>query len=182
MLGGDLFGKAVAEFVGTAFLLLAVIGSGIAASRLSPHDTRLALLENAVATGGALVAIILAVGPVSGAHLNPIVSLADAAFGGLRRTEVVVYLLAQLAGGAVGAVAANLIYGLAPVSVASHVRSGGNLWLSQAIASLGLLLVIFGVVHSRRGGVAPFGAANNPSTYVDGIVVNFYRRSSMPRG
>lgn len=146
----------MAEFVGTAFLLLAVIGSGIAASRLSPHDTGLALLENAVATGGALVAIILAVGPVSGAHLNPIVSLADAAFGGLRRTEVVVYLLAQLAGAAVGAVAANLIYGLAPVSIATHVRSGGNFWLSEAIATLGLLLVIFGVVRSRRGGVAPF--------------------------
>ncbi|GAC1583043.1 MAG: MIP/aquaporin family protein [Candidatus Dormibacteria bacterium] len=146
----------MAEFVGTAFLLLAVIGSGIAAARLSPHDSGLALFENAVATGGALVATILAVGPVSGAHLNPIVSLADAAFGGLRRVEVLVYLIAQFTGAVLGAIAANLIYGLAPVSIATHVRSGGNLWLSEGVASLGLLLVIFGVARSRRGAVAPF--------------------------
>ena len=146
----------MAEFVGTAFLLLAVIGSGIAASRLSPHDTGLALLENAIATGGALVAIILAVGPVSGAHLNPIVSLADAAFGGLNRLEAIVYIGAQLAGAVVGAILANLVYALPAVSISTHVRSGGNLWLSEVVASLGLLLVIFGVVRSRRGSVAPF--------------------------
>src|SRR6266705_2463331 len=96
--------KVLAEFIGTALLLIAVIGSGIAAQNLSPSDTGLALLENAVATGAALVAIILALGSVSGAHLNPIVSAADAFFGGLRPRELTVYVLAQLAGAAVGAI------------------------------------------------------------------------------
>ena len=146
----------MAELVGTAFLLLAVVGSGIAASRLSPHDTGLALLENAIATGGALVAIILAVGPVSGAHLNPIVSLADAAFSGLTRLELLVYIAAQLAGAVVGVIAANLVYALPAVTISTHIRGGLNQSLSEALASLGLLLVIFGVVRSRRASVAPF--------------------------
>ena len=152
----DLARKATAEFVGTAFLVLAVVGSGIAAARLSPRDAGLALLENALATGGALVAIILATGPVSGAHLNPVVSLADAVFGGLGRRATAVYVAAQVAGGAFGAVAANVIFGLSAVSIATRVRSGPGLWLSEVIATLGLLLVIFGVVRSNRGSVAPF--------------------------
>jgi glycerol uptake facilitator-like aquaporin len=115
--------KALAEFIGTALLLIAVIGSGIAAQTLSPNDTGLALLENAVATGAALVAIILAVGPVSGAHLNPIVSAADAIFGGLRPRELAAYALAQLAGGAVGVIIANLMFALPAVSVSGHARS-----------------------------------------------------------
>lgn len=102
--------RALAEFIGTALLLIAVIGSGIAAERLSPGDAGLELLENAAATGAALVAIILAVGSVSGAHLNPIVSCADAIFGGLRVRELAVYIGAQVAGAVVGAILANLMF------------------------------------------------------------------------
>jgi glycerol uptake facilitator-like aquaporin len=148
--------RAVAEFIGTALLLIAVIGSGIAAQRLSPHDTGLALLENSLATGGALVAIILAVGSVSGAHLNPVVSVADAMFGGLRRREVGTYLAAQVAGAAVGAILANLMFSLPAVAISQHSRSTPNLWLGEGIATFGLLLVIFGVVRSGRAAMAPF--------------------------
>src|SRR5262249_35038131 len=104
--------RAVAEFIGTARLLIAGVGSGIAAAALSPGETGLELLENAAATGAALVAIILAVGSVSGAHLNPIVSGADAYFGGLRRREFLVYLVAQVLGAVVGVVLANLMFSL----------------------------------------------------------------------
>src|ERR1043165_9358597 len=103
---------ALAELVGTALLLIAVIGSGIAAQTLSPNDAGLELLENAAATGAALVAIILAVGSVSGAHLNPVVSLADAFFGGLGRIQLVVYVAAQTLGAVIGVVIANLMFGL----------------------------------------------------------------------
>jgi arsenate reductase len=146
----------VAEFIGTALLLIAVVGSGIAAQTLSPGETGLELLENAVATGAALVAIILAVGPVSGAHLNPIVSGADAYFGGLRRGEFLTYVVAQVLGAVVGVVLANLMFSLPAISVSTHVRSSQSLWLGEVIASFGLLLVIFGVVRSGRVGAAPF--------------------------
>src|ERR1700745_4054524 len=102
--GAELMRQALAEFVGTALLLIAVIGSGIAAQTLSPNDTGLELLENAAATGAALVAIILAVGSVSGAHLNPVVSLADAFFGGLGRVQLAAYIVAQVAGAIVGVI------------------------------------------------------------------------------
>jgi arsenate reductase len=155
-LSAPLARKAFAEFLGTALLVAAVVGSGIAAQRLSPHDTGLELLENALATGAALVAIILAVGPVSGAHLNPVVSAVDAAFGGLRRIELAAYVVAQVAGAVAGAVIANAMFGGGPISIATHERSGGNLWLSEVVATFGLLLVVFGVVRARRTGVAPF--------------------------
>lgn len=148
--------RALAELLGTLFLVAAVVGSGIAAQRLSPHDTGLQLLENAVATGAALVAIILAVGPVSGAHLNPAVSAVDALFGGLRRAELLVYVAAQMAGGALGAVVANAMFALAPVSLSHHQRSGGALALSEVVATFGLLLVIFGIARARRFSAAPF--------------------------
>ena len=137
-------------------LVATVIGSGIAAQRLSPNDAGLELLENAIVTGAALVAIILAVGPISGAHLNPLVSLADAAFAGLPWRAVPGYFLAQLAGGAGGAVLANLMFGAEPVSIARHVRAGGGLWLGEAVATFGLLLTIFGVARSERANLAPF--------------------------
>src|SRR5690348_16866601 len=108
----QLMRQALAEFVGTALLLIAIIGSGIAAQTLSPNETGLQLLENALATGAALVAIILAVGSVSGAHLNPVVSCADAVFGGLGRVQLVVYVVAQMVGAALGAIIANLMFGL----------------------------------------------------------------------
>ena len=148
--------RALAEFVGTALLLVAVIGSGIAAQRLSPHDTGLALLENAVATGSALVAIILAVGSVSGAHLNPVVSVADAMLGGLGGRELGTYLVAQVGGGALGAVLANLMFSLPAVTISQHGRTTPNLWLGEVIATFGLLLVIFGVARSGRASMAPF--------------------------
>src|ERR1700674_5821779 len=116
--------KALAEFIGTALLLIAVIDSGIAAKSLSPGDTGLELLENAAATGAALVAITLALGSVSGAHLNPVVSAADAVFGGLRPRELATYVIAQVAGAAVGVMLANLMFSLPAVTIASHSRSG----------------------------------------------------------
>lgn len=148
--------RVLAEFIGTAFLLIAVIGSGIAAQRLSPGDAGLELLENAVATGAALIAIILAVGSVSGAHLNPIVSSADAIFGGLRPRQLAVYVAAQIAGAAVGVSVANLMFSLPAVSLSTHDRSSPNLWLSEAIATFGLLLVVFGLTRSGRANTAPF--------------------------
>jgi glycerol uptake facilitator-like aquaporin len=148
--------RLLAEFIGTAFLLVAVVGSGIAAQTLSPTDTGLALLENAIATGAALVAIILAVGSVSGAHLNPIVSCVDAVFGGLRRAELAWYVVAQLLGAAAGVLLANLMFGLPAVNISTHVRSSNGLWLGEIIATLGLLLVVFGLVRSRNTQVAPF--------------------------
>ena len=148
--------RVLAEFIGTALLLIAVIGSGIAAQNLSPGDTGLELLENAAATGAALVAIILAVGSVSGAHLNPVVSCADAFFGGLRRAELGAYVVAQVAGAVVGVVIANLMFALPAVSISTHVRSAPNLWFSEVIATFGLLLVIFGVTRGGRSAAAPF--------------------------
>ncbi|MDP9452521.1 MAG: aquaporin family protein [Actinomycetota bacterium] len=152
----DLARRALAELVGTALLLVAVVGSGIAAQRLSPSDPGLQLLENAAATAAALTAIILAVGPVSGAHLNPVVTLADRVFGGLDTASTGVYLSAQMAGAAIGTVVANLMFSLPPIQLSSTVRSGGGLWLAEVVATFGLLLVIFGVVRSGRTPAAPF--------------------------
>lgn len=147
---------ALAEFVGTALLLIAVIGSGIAAQTLSPNDTGLELLENAAATGAALIAIILAVGSVSGAHLNPVVSCADAFFGGLGRVQLVVYVVAQIVGAAIGVAIANLMFGLTVVTISTHARSSPNLWLGEIVATFGLLVVVFGLTRSGRGAAAPF--------------------------
>ncbi len=148
--------EALAEFLGTALLLIAVIGSGIAAQSLSPGDTGLELLENAVATGAALVAIILAVGSVSGAHLNPVVSLADVVFHGLGRLQLALYIGAQLVGAVVGVVVANVMFGLPAISVSTHVRSSPSLWLGEIVATFGLVLVVFGVTRSGRTAAAPF--------------------------
>jgi glycerol uptake facilitator-like aquaporin len=148
--------RAFAEFIGTAFLVMAVIGSGIAASRLTTGDVGLQLFESAVVTGAALVAIILAVGPVSGAHLNPVITLLDRVFGGLTTREGATYVGAQLAGGFTGAVVANLMFGLKSIEISTQVRSGGGLWLGEVVATFGLALVVFGVVRSARAGVAAF--------------------------
>jgi glycerol uptake facilitator-like aquaporin len=148
--------QALAEFLGSAGLVAVVIGSGIAAQRLSPHDTGLELLENALITGAGLVALILAFGPASGAHFNPAVTLADRVFGGVTNRQVAVYLPAQFAGGVLGAVLANLMYGLPAVSVSTHERSSGGLWLSEALATFGLIVLIFALVRSGRTALAPF--------------------------
>ena len=148
--------RALAEVIGTALLLIAVVGSGIAATRLSPTDVGLQLFENAAATAAALVAIILAVGPVSGAHLNPIVTLVDRLFGGLSTRDTVVYIGAQLLGGALGSVVANLMFSLPAVELSTKARSSPGLWLGEVVATFGLLLVVFGVVRSGRSSAAPF--------------------------
>ena len=147
--------QALAEFLGSAGLVSVVIGSGIAARRLST-DTGLQLLENALITGAGLVALILAFGPVSGGHFNPVVTLADRIFGGVSTRQVAVYLPVQVAGGVVGAIAANLMFSLPAVSISAHVRSSGGLWLSEALATFGLVVLIFGLVRAGRGGLAPF--------------------------
>ncbi len=152
----DLGRRVVAEFVGTAMLVAVVVGSGIAAQRLSPGDVGLQLLENAAATAAGLIAIILAVGPVSGAHLNPVVSLADAVFGGLERRDLAAYIPAQVAGGISGAILANLMFSMPAVEWSTKSRSGGGLWLAESVATAGLLLVVFGIARSGRASVAPF--------------------------
>jgi arsenate reductase (thioredoxin) len=147
--------RLAAEFVGTAFLLAAIVGSGIMAAT-SSVDPGLRLLQNALATAGALTAMILALGPVSGAHLNPAVTLADRAFGGLTNRETAGYVVAQIAGGIVGVVLANLMFDLPAVAWSTTTRSGSHLWLAEAVATVGLLLVIFGLVRSAKsvaGGV-----------------------------
>jgi glycerol uptake facilitator-like aquaporin len=155
-LSAGLARRAAAEALGTAFLLIAVVGSGIAAQHLSPHDTGLALLENAIATGAALVALILTFGPISGAHFNPAVSAVDAALGGLRPRELAVYCAAQVSGGIAGTVVANAMYSLAPVTLSQHTRGGAGVLLGEVVATLGLLMVIAGVTRSGRGSAAPF--------------------------
>jgi arsenate reductase len=148
--------RALAELVGTLFLVAVVVGSGIAAEGLSPDDVGLQLLENAAATAGGLIALILALGPVSGAHFNPVVSVADSFFGGLARRDVPVYIAAQVTGAVAGSMLANLMFDLPAVAWSDEVRSGGHLWLAEGVATVGLLLTIFGVVRSGRGSAAPF--------------------------
>jgi glycerol uptake facilitator-like aquaporin len=141
--------RAAAEFVGTAFLVSAVVGSGIMASRLSPGDTGLALLENSVATGAALVALIVALQPVS-ASFNPILTLVERALGIIGTKTAALLVAAQILGGLAGTVIANLMFGLDAAAVSSHDRSGPGLWLGEAVATVGLLLVVFGTVRSGR--------------------------------
>ena len=147
--------QALAEFLGSAGLVAVVIGSGIAASRLS-SDTGLQLLENALVTGAGLVALILTFGPVSGGHFNPVVTLADRVLGGVGNRQVAVYLPAQVAGGALGAVLANLMFGLPAIGIAQQERSSAGLWLSEVLATAGLIMLIFALVRSGRAALAPF--------------------------
>ena len=142
--------------MGTGFLVAVVVGSGIFAQRLSPDDVGLQLLENSIATGAGLVALILAFGSVSGAHFNPVVSLVDRLLGGLSTRETLVYVPAQVVGACLGAVVANLMFELPAVNVSDQVRSSGGLWLGEVVATFGLVLVILGVVRSGRTAVVPF--------------------------
>jgi glycerol uptake facilitator-like aquaporin len=139
----------IAEFVGTAFLLAAVVGSGIMAERLSGGNAGLALLANAIATGGALIALILAFGPISGAHFNPAVTLADAWQGGVARSAIVPYITAQVAGALFGTALANGMFGLPLFFASHHARAGSALFVSEFVATFGLLAVIWGCVRSR---------------------------------
>lgn len=144
-----------AEFVGTAFLLAAVVGSGIMAENLT-DDVGLQLLQNAFATAGVLTALILALGPASGAHFNPAVTIADRVFGGIDTPTAVAYIVAQTLGGIVGVLAANAMFDLAIIDWSTKDRSAGHLVFADGVATLGLLLVIFGVVRSGKSTVAAF--------------------------
>jgi glycerol uptake facilitator-like aquaporin len=142
--------RALAEFVGTAFLVSAVIGSGIAAARLSPDDVGLQLLENSLVTGAALIALITALQPVSAAF-NPVVTLVERALGAVTSRDAGALVVSQLAGGFLGAVAANLMFDLDAVSISSHHRATSAHLLGEVIATLGLLVVIFGAARAGRG-------------------------------
>jgi arsenate reductase len=151
----DLWRRLLAEWLGSALLAAVVIGSGIAAQRLSPGQTGLELFENAAATAAGLYALILMLGPVSGAHFNPVVSFVDAAFGGTRWRTAFFYLPAQVVGCICGAVLANLMFSLSAVSISTHNRASGAHFLSEVVATAGLILVIFCLVRIRRKAVVP---------------------------
>lgn len=154
--GLDLTRRLVAEGLGTGFLVIAVIGSGIMASRLSPNDTGLQLLENAAATAAALIGLILIFGAISGAHFNPVVTLVDRAFGSISTRDAGLYVAAQVVGGCVGAMLANLMFELPAIELSTRGRSSPALWLSEIIATVGLLLVIHGCVRTGRANVVAF--------------------------
>jgi glycerol uptake facilitator-like aquaporin len=146
--------RLLAEFLGSAFLAALVIGSGIAAAKLST-DVGLQLLENAAATAAGLFAIILMFGPVSGGHFNPVVSLVDAAFGGLSRRDALAYIPAQVAGCVTGAIASNAMFALSAVSISTHHRASPAHLFAEIIATLGLILLIFALARSGRLSTAP---------------------------
>jgi glycerol uptake facilitator-like aquaporin len=141
--------RIVAEFAGTLFLLAAVVGSGIMGERLAAGNIAIALLANSIATGAALVAIILAFGSISGAHLNPAVTLADAWQGGIPWIEAPAYVFAQIAGAFGGVATAHLMFGLSVFSASTHSRSGPAQLFSEFVATFGLLSVIWGCVRYR---------------------------------
>jgi arsenate reductase len=152
--------RASAEFAGTGLLVAAVVGSGIAAARLSPHDVGLQLLENATATALALGALILMFGPVSGAHFNPVVSAVDWWLGrhtrtGLTVEELGAYIVAQVAGAIAGAVLADAMFGLPAVAWSHTDRLAGHLWLAEVVATAGLVVLIFALARSGRASAAP---------------------------
>ena len=142
--------RLFAEVLGTALLLAVIVGSGIMAQRLSPTDVGVELLESVLAIGFVLFALIVTLGPVSGAHFNPIVTLVDAWFGGTDRRDIAPYLAAQVVGACLGTMLANLMFGLSAVQVSSHVRDGSGMLLSEVVATFGLLMVVFGLVRSNR--------------------------------
>lgn len=145
----DLLRRAAAEFVGTLLLLAAVVGSGIMAERLAGGNVALTLLANALATGAALVAILYTFGPVSGAHLNPAVTLCEAMLGRFDWAETAAYLTAQTAGAIAGVAVADAMFGVAVFSASTHARSGAAQLFSEFVATFGLLAVIYGCARSR---------------------------------
>ena len=155
--------QLTAEFLGTAFLVAGVVGSGIMAERLS-DDVGLQLLENAFATAGVLLALILAFGPVSGAHFNPVVTLAERARGTVTSAQAGAFMIVQIAGGIAGVMAANVMFDLAVINISDKDRGGANLLFAEGIATLGLLLVIYGVVMAER----PTLAAATVAGYIGG--------------
>ncbi len=149
---------AAVEFTATALLLIAVVGSGIMGERLSSGNTALALLANSLATGGALVALILAFGPQSGAHMNPVVTIAAALYDGFPRRLVPLYVVAQVSGAVVGVWIAHLMFELPVLQLSRHVRTGFGQWLAEAVATFGLLITIWGC-RAHRPPVTAFAVA-----------------------
>jgi glycerol uptake facilitator-like aquaporin len=152
----ELIRRLAAEALGTGFLLVAVVGSGIMASRLSPGDAGLELLENAAATAAALIGLILVFGAVSGAHFNPVVTLVNRAFATITTAEAALYITAQVIGACLGTMLANLMFELPLVELSTETRSSGALWLSEIVATVGLLLVIHGCARTGRADALPF--------------------------
>jgi glycerol uptake facilitator-like aquaporin len=150
--------RIVSEFVGTGFLVAAVVGSGIMGERLAGGNVAIALLANTIATGAALAALILTFGPISGAHLNPAVTLADAIERGVQWSVAACYVPAQCAGAICGAIVAHLMFGLPVIAVSRHVRSGSAQVFSEFVATFGLLCVIWGCSRLRSA-VVPFAVA-----------------------
>ena len=145
----------LSEFIGTMFLLIGVIGSGIMAERLSPSDSGLQLLQNAAATTGVLIAIISIFGTIS-ADFNPAVTVAAWLLGYRQRNEVIPVIVFQLIGGCAGTVLANIMFDLDWFQLSEKTRSGANLWLAEVIATLGLLLIVFSLLHTKRSNHIPY--------------------------
>ena len=150
--------RLAAEALGTGLLIIAVIGSGIMAELLT-SDEALQLLCNAVATGGALVALITIFGPVSGASFNPAVGLVNRLLGLATTAEVLAYAAAQVIGGCIGAIVANLMFDLPAIDISQKIRTGGNIWFSEFVATVGLLLVIHGTIRAKRAAWVPLMVA-----------------------
>ena len=150
-----LWRRLFAEFLGSALLAAIVVGSGIAAQRLSPGAIGVELLENAVVTAAGLFAIILMFGPISGGHFNPVVSFVDAAFGGLRWRDAAAYLPAQVIGCIAGAILANAMFAAPAISISAKHRASGPHWISEVVATTGLMLVIFALARTKRSHLAP---------------------------
>lgn len=150
--------RMAAEFLGTGFLVAAVVGSGIMAERLAGGNVAIALLANTIATGAALAALILAFRPISGAHLNPVVSTCEALRGGIAWKDAVPYIAAQVFGGVAGTACADIMFALPPFSISHHARTGPPQWFSEFVATFGLLLVIRTVARFAPGSL-PFAVA-----------------------
>jgi glycerol uptake facilitator-like aquaporin len=156
--------RLLAEFVGTGLLVAVVVGSGIMAVRLSPGQLGLELTENTLATVAGLAVLIVVLGPVSGAHFNPVISAVDWLLGrrsraGLSGRDVLAYVLAQTAGAIAGAVLANLMFALPAVSTSTTARTAPHLWVGELVATAGLVLVVFALARSGRGALAPAAVA-----------------------
>ena len=147
-----------AEALGTCLLIVSVIGSGIMAETLT-QDVALQLLCNAIATGGALVALILIFAPVSGASFNPVVGIVSSLMGETSWKQTGLYAIAQTIGGCVGAVIANLMFDLDAINISEKIRTGSNIWLSEVVATVGLLVVIYGTIRAKRSHQVPFTVA-----------------------
>jgi glycerol uptake facilitator-like aquaporin len=151
--------RVVAEGLGTAMLLATVVGSGIMAERLSGGNIAIALLANTIATGAALVALILTFGGISGAHFNPAVTVCDCLQGGISWRDAIAYIVAQIVGALLGVAAANVMFELPVFFASQKTRTGSAQWFSEFIATFGLLAVIWGCVRLRSATVVPFAVA-----------------------